>query len=316
MNILITGGAGFIGTHLTKALLDKGHCVNVIDNLSTSDESNIHEFEANPRYRFFNANLTENNDDFNLDFLIEDCDVIYHLASIVGVSLVDKEPHKTIKDNLQLALHIFPLAEKYNKKVVFTSTSEVYGDLESGSSGFSEDQTLHIKPPTKLRWGYACTKLAQEFLIHSYNFPFVIARLFNVVGPKQKGDFGMVLPRFVKWAKNNDIIKIYGDGNQTRCFCHIKDCITVMYDMGIYNECDGHIVNIGNDSEITINELAEKVIKYTGSKSEIIKIPYKAEFSKQHEDILRRVPNINKLKNLLGYTPKYTLDDIIKDMCE
>lgn len=315
MKILITGGAGFIGTHLTKALLDKGHCVNVIDNLSTGDEANTYEFLSDPRYRFFNANLIENPEDFSLDRLVEDCDVIYHLASLVGVSLVDKEPHKTIKDNLQIALLLFPLAEKYNKKVVFTSTSEVYGDLV-GEGGFSEDQPLQIKPPTKLRWGYACTKLAQEFLIHSYNFPFVVARLFNVVGPKQKGEFGMVLPRFVKWAKNNEDIKIYGDGNQTRCFCHINDCINIMYDMGIYNECNGQIVNIGNDVEVTINELAEKVIKRTCSKSKIVRIIYEQEFSKQHEDIVRRVPNITKLRNLLGYVPKYSLDDILKDMCE
>lgn len=315
MNILITGGAGFIGTHLTKALLDKGHSVNSIDNLSTGDERNIQEFISNPKYRFFNANLTELPLDFSLDSLVEDCDVIYHLASLVGVSLVDKEPHKTIKDNLQIALLLFPLAEKYKKKVVFTSTSEVYGDLLA-EGGFSEDQPLQIKPPTKLRWGYACTKLTQEFLIHSYNFPFVVARLFNVVGPKQKGDFGMVLPRFVKWAKNNEDIKIYGDGNQTRCFCHIKDCTNILYDMGIYNECDGHIINIGNDAEVSINHLANKVIQHTGSSSEILRIPYKVEFSKHHEDILRRVPNISKLKKLLGYVPRYSLDDILKDMCE
>lgn len=313
MRILITGGAGFIGAHLTKELLDKGHSVICLDNFFTGDKDNLSEFNQNSRFELYQVDLAQPLYSFNLEEAIKSCDLIYHLASIVGVSLVDKEPHRTIKENLEIALKLFPLAEKYNKKVVFTSTSEVYGELNL-RNGFREDQPLQIKPPTKLRWGYACTKLTQEFLIHSYNFPFVIARLFNVVGPKQKGDFGMVLPRFINWAKNNEDIVVYGSGEQTRCFCHINDCISVLYEMGVYDECDGEIVNIGNDSEVSIMTLAKKVISLTNSSSKIVKVPYENDFSNNHEDIIRRVPNLEKLKKLLGYSPKYSLNDIILDM--
>jgi len=314
LKVLITGGAGFIGTHLTKEFLNmKNAEVIAIDDLSTGNEDNIKEFYKNDNYSFYRVDLTKPLLSFDLDTAVKECDLIYHLASVVGVDLVDKEPHKTIKDNLEIALLLFPLAEKYNKKVVFTSTSEVYGDLMA-PGGFHENQPLQIKPPTKLRWGYACTKLTQEFMLYSYNFPFVVARLFNVVGPLQSGDFGMVLPRFVKWAKNNEDIKLYGTGKQTRCFCHIKDCVNVLYEMGVWNECDREIINIGTNEEVSMEDLAIRVKSLTKSKSEIVYVPYEKDFSNQHEDIMRRVPNITKLGIKLGYEPSRNLDDIIKDM--
>jgi len=313
LKILITGGAGFIGTHLTAEFLNNRHLVTAIDDLSTGDRGNTANFDGDPNYNFYQANLAKPLISLDLEKMVEESDIVYHLASVVGVALVDKEPHRTIRDNMEMALKLFPLVEKYKKKLVFTSTSEVYGDL-ADSEVFKEDQTLQIKPPTNLRWGYAATKLTQEFLLHSYNFDFVVARLFNVVGPLQKSEFGMVLPRFIDWAKKGEDIKIYGDGKQTRCFCHIDYCSKILYEMGLFHECDGQIVNIGTNEEVTIEELAIKVKEITKSSSKIVKIPYADEFSNQHEDIIRRIPCTDKLIKLLGIAPKQSLEDIIKDM--
>ena len=313
MNILITGGAGFIGTHLTKMFLSKGYTVVAVDDLSTGDEKNISEFLTNKKYSFHQSNLAAPLLDFDLDTAVKECDVIYHLASIVGVALVDREPHKTLFANMEMALKLFPIIEKYNKKLVFTSTSEVYGEAMT-EAGFDENMTLQIKPPTKLRWGYASTKLTQEFLVHSYNFPFVIARLFNIVGPKQKGDFGMVLPRFINWAKNNQDIVLYGTGLQTRCFCHIDFCTRALFEMGVFKECVGEIINIGSNEETSMESLAQEVIRITGSSSRIVRVPYDQDFSDQHEDIMRRVPNTTKLHKLLGIENPNTLKNIIEDM--
>lgn len=307
LRVLVTGGSGFIGSHIIDKLLSKGHAVTSIDNYATGSEDNL---KSHPKLSIVDRDLTMISY-ASLEDLVINSDVIYHLASVVGVALVDEIKDAGMHLNLAMATKLFPLIEKHQKKLIFTSTSEVYGDRKSMCF---EDEALTIGSPTKLRWSYACTKLMQEFMIHSYSFPFVIARLFNVTGPRQSADYGMVLPKYVKAAKEGKPLKVYGDGQQTRCFCHIKDCTEVLYEVGVFNECDGEIINIGTDEEIRIENLAQKVLELSGKSNPIKYVPYEEEFSRQHADIQKRVPSTYKLEKLLGYTSKYSLDEIIKDM--
>jgi len=306
LKVLITGGAGFIGSHLIDKLLEKGHEVTSFDTCRTGSMDNLQDHSN--LFKIW-GDITESPQDLEIE--IKKCDVVYHLASIVGVGLVDEMPDAGMHLNMRMAETLFPLIEKYQKKLVFTSTSEVYG---SRREKCLEDAELTIGTPTKLRWSYACSKLMQEFMIHSYSFPFVIARLFNVTGPRQSWKFGMVLPKFIKAVKENKDLTVFGDGKQTRCFCHIKDCTNVLYEMGVYNECDGEIVNIGTSEEISIKDLAEKVNNLSEKPSKINYVSYEKEFSKQHADIFKRVPDVSKMNKLLGYRTKWDLTDIIKDM--
>jgi len=307
LKILVTGGAGFIGSHLVDKLLEKGQQVTVLDTFQTGSEDNL---IAHKNLKIINQDLALIPLSTLEDIIIES-DIVYHLASVVGVALVDEIKDAGMHTNLIMATKLFPIIEKYQKKLVFTSTSEVYG---SRNYPCNENHYLTVGPPTKLRWSYACAKLMQEFMIHSYSFPFVIARLFNVTGPRQSWKYGMVLPKFIRAVKAGEPLKVYGSGEQTRCFCHIKDCTEVLYEMGIYRECDGEIVNIGTAEEISMKKLAEKVIRLSKSNSVIDYVPYEKEFSKQHDDIFQRVPDVHKMKLLLGYETKLFLDDIIQDM--
>jgi UDP-glucose 4-epimerase len=298
MKYLILGGAGFIGTHLSKQLLDDGHDVVVVDSCVTSSA---------PSYgvKFYNADIQYFD---QLEQLISDSDVVYFLAGSVGVKHVVENPHSTLVNNIGLAMHLVPLVAKYNKLLMFSSTSEVYGN-----GPFSEDNDLSIGPPSNLRWGYASAKLATEFLIASSGVPYRIFRFFNITGPGQLGDFGMVLPRFVSAAKSNSDIVVYGDGTQYRSFCHIADAVNMMRQ--IESAADG-VYNIGNDDPITIIELAEKVKQVTGSASNILLKPLTQVYAKNSGDIHKRIPNLTKLRNTIDYKITKTLEDIIKDIAD
>lgn len=310
MNYLILGGAGFIGQNLTRALfnLKERHVgVTVIDNLKTSTREGIEEFKRYKNlYRFVEADLTTiNNEEFLK--IARKHDKIFMLAGSVGVEYIDKHPSETLFNNLALANKLIPLFQELrNRHVTFASTSEIYGE-----GPFNEEANASIGPSSKLRWGYASAKLTTEFMIRASEFPFSIVRFFNVVGPGQLGDYGMVLPRFINAAKNNEDIIVYGDGTQVRSFCHVNDAIQALIKV---SDTNGELFNIGNDTPITIKELAEKVIEISGSQSKIQLVPYDQAFSKHHGDIHKRVPDLTKIKSMIGYEPKLDLDTIIKDM--
>lgn len=293
MKILLLGGAGFIGTHLAKRFLRDKHTVTIIDSLETSS---LPDYRVN----FIKGDIAT----MELDSFLEVCDIVYYLAGSVGVEYIDKNPSSTLFNNIALMSKLIPLFEKHQKKVIFSSTSEVYGE-----GPFKEDNNLSIGSPDKLRWGYACVKLMTEFMIKASTFPSVIVRFFNVVGPGQSSAYGMVIPRFIEAAKTGKNLIVYGDGMQVRSFCHIKDAINAL----ILLQDEEGIYNIGNNTPTSIGKVAKEVIKLADTPSIIEYRPYNQDFSKHHEDIYYRVPNLKKLQSL-GYISKYNLQDIIKDM--
>lgn len=308
MNHLILGGAGFIGQNLTKALFNqklRQTGVTVIDNLSTSKFDKTQFAQYKNLYRFIEGDLTSMTKNELLE-IVRKHDKIWFLAGSVGVEHIDKNPHDTLMNNVKLAHNLLPFFKEAKRHVVFTSTSEVYGE-----GPFEESSNAHIGSSDKLRWGYASSKLTTEFMIRSSGVPYTILRLFNVTGAGQIGDFGMVLPRFVEAAKSGQDLIVYGSGDQVRSFCHIKDATKAMLKT---SEIAGELFNIGNDNPITINDLAKRVIEISGSSSKILHVPYEKAFSKNHGDIDRRVPNLDKLKRFTEYVPEHNLDDIIKEM--
>ncbi len=296
MKYLLLGGAGFIGTHLAKQLIAEGHEVTIIDSLVTSSKP---DYPVN----FIHMDIRKL---INIDHYIRHTDVVYFLAGSVGVSHIDQHPRETLTNNLELMSLLVPIFEREQKKVIFSSTSEVYGE-----GPFAEDNNLSIGPPSKLRWAYAAAKLMTEFAIAGSTFPYTIVRFFNVTGPGQIGTHGMVLPRFIEAAKNNLPLTIYGDGEQVRSFCHVADAVAYLR---ILENINGEIFNLGAGTPVTIKQLAERVIELSGSKSEIQYVPYADAFSKHHGDISKRIPDLTKLKYMTSYLPQYELDDIIKDM--
>ena len=304
------GGAGFIGQHLTKALFSQKERhvgVTVIDNLKTSTRQCIESFkEYKNLYRFVEADLTTI-DDAEFLKIARKHDKIFHLAGSVGVENVDKHPSETLFNNLALANKLIPLFQQLrNRHVTFSSTSEIYGE-----GPFHEEANASIGPSSKLRWGYASAKLTTEFMIRASTFPYTIVRFFNVVGPGQLGDYGMVLPRMIDSAKNNKDIVVYGNGEQVRSFCHAQDAVSALIKL---SDTTGELFNIGNDEPVSINQLAQRVIDLSGSNSKIEVVPYEKAFSKHHGDIYKRVPDLTKIKAAINYQPVYSLDDIIKDM--
>ena len=310
-HILVTGGAGFIGSHLVERLLADGRLVVVIDDLSTGTITNLAAVKSRPGLRIIQARVS---DCTELTDLVSGAEAIYHLAAAVGVELVLKEPVRTIRTNLQETAAILDAASEARVPVVLTSTSEVYG--KSGKERFSEEDDLLIGSPTQLRWSYACSKLMDEFLAlacaRERGLPVVVARLFNTVGPRQTGRYGMVLPRFVAAAKAGETLRVFGDGRQTRCFCHVADAVEALVRLQGCREAMGQVVNVGSTEEISIGELAKLVVKLLDSRSPIQLVPYSDAYASGFEDMQRRRPSVDRLEKLTGFRPGIGLAEAIK----
>lgn len=309
--MLITGGAGFIGSHLSEALLKEGHDVYIIDDLSTGSIQNIGHLKSNKRFHcafdtIMNFPVLSN--------LVEQCDVIFHLAASVGVRLIVDNPVRTLETNIRGTELVLETAAKKNKLVMLASTSEVYG--KNNGAPFKEDSDIVLGPTVKSRWGYACSKLAGEFLGLAYHkekgLPVIIVRLFNTIGPRQIGTYGMVVPRFVKQAINGESLTVYGDGTQTRSFIYVGDVVRALMNLSKTQKAIGEIFNIGNPQEVSIINLAKRIIELSGSKSMIEFIPYEKAYTEGFEDIVRRVPDISKVNKLIGFTPEIKLGDALK----
>ncbi len=313
MRALITGGAGFIGSHLTEFLLEQGFKkITIIDNLSTGTRENITNIIRNNKVEFIKGNIINCR---LLERAIKNVDIIFHLAAVVGVKLVLEEPVKTIVTNINGTERVLSIAQKYNRKVIIASTSEVYG--KGVKVPFSENDDILIGPTTRNRWSYACSKAIDEFLSLAYfqekKLPVVIVRLFNTVGPRQSERYGMVLPNFVKQALTGRDITVYGDGMQTRSFCHVLDVVSALHKLALTDKAVGEVFNVGNDEEISIKELAERVKRQANSSSEIVFLPYSKVYGTGFDEISRRIPDITKLKQTVGFVPKYSINDIIID---
>ncbi len=320
MNILITGGAGFIGSHLAEAILDRGHEVYLIDNLSTGRLENIEGIKKNPRCHVVIDSVLNGG---VMNELAGKCDEIYHLAAAVGVRLIMENPVETIETNVSGTEVVLTMANLFKRKVLITSTSEVYGkamDIKDGGGTLSEENDLLMGPTSKRRWAYACSKALDEFLALAYHdakgLPVIITRLFNTVGPRQTGRYGMVIPTFVKSALLGKPLGVFGSGNQSRSFTHVADVVGAMVALMECPDAIGQIVNIGSGEEITINELAQKIIASTRSGSTIEHIPYERVYGPGFEDMERRCPDLTKIRGLIGYVPKRNIDDIIRSVIE
>jgi UDP-glucose 4-epimerase len=310
VHALITGGAGFIGCHLSEALLDAGHQVLVLDNLSTGSIDNISHLKGRQGFEYF---IDSVDNEPLLAELIDRSDVVFHLAAAVGVKLIVEQPVYTIETNVHGTEVVLKHANKKKKLVVIASTSEVYGKSEDVP--FREDSDLVLGPTPKHRWAYACSKAIDEFLALAYwkerKLPVIIVRFFNTVGPRQSGQYGMVIPNFVRQALAGEPITVFGDGRQQRSFTHVADVVGALLKLVEEPRAIGQVINIGNMQEVTIEQLAERVRDLAGSKSPIKFIPYDQAYESGFEDMPRRVPDLTKVRDLIGYETKNTLDDIL-----
>jgi UDP-glucose 4-epimerase len=310
LHYLITGGAGFIGSHLAERLLDRGEKVVLLDNLSTGSMENIRHLKGSSRMEY-HLDAIENR--HLLAELVDDADVIVHLAAAVGVRLIVESPVRTIETNVNGTQMILEAASKKRKLVLTASTSEVYG--KSSQVPFREDADLVIGPTNKGRWSYAASKALDEFLALSYwkekKVPVIVARLFNTVGPRQTGRYGMVMPNFVKQALENEPISVYGDGKQSRCFCDVRDTVEGLIRLMDRDGAVGEVVNVGNTEEISIEGLARMVKERTKSTSPVVYVPYDQAYEPGFEDMMRRVPSVEKLHALTGFRPKTPLTEMI-----
>ncbi len=315
MKALITGGAGFIGSHLAEELLNRGDMVYVIDDLSTGRLENIEHLMDSPR---FNIAVETILNETVMDRLVSECDIIYHLAAAVGVELIVNKPVEVIERNILGTEMVLKLASRYLKSVVITSTSEIYG--KSDKVPFNENDDRVLGPTTKSRWSYSSSKAIDEFLALAYNkekrLDVVVVRLFNTVGPRQTGQYGMVIPRFVVQALKGEPITVYGDGKQMRCFAYVKDVVEAIINLAHHKEAFGEIFNVGNDEPVTILELAQRIKTKTNSTSEIVFVPYGEAYEEGFEDMRIRTPDLTKIKALIGYDPKYKLDMILDKVIE
>jgi UDP-glucose 4-epimerase len=313
MRVLITGGAGFIGSHLCDAVLERGDLVHIVDDLSTGCVDNIAHLRDHPRFSYTIGGVGQRS---LLAELIDDCDVVFHLAAAVGVKLIVQSPVRTIQNNIFGTEVVLSLAEKKRKRVLIASTSEVYG--LSQQVPFREDGPLVLGATTKGRWSYACSKATDEFLALAYwrehRLPTIIARLFNTVGPRQTGRYGMVVPTFVKQALAGRPITVHGDGTQSRCFTHVADVVSALISLMDHPAAIGEVVNVGSSEEVTIEELARRVKSLTGSSSPIVHVPYSEAYEAGFEDMPRRVPDITKVARMIGFRPSRNLDQILRDV--
>ncbi len=311
MKILITGGAGFIGSHLSEKLLDSGHTVAIIDNLSTGSLANISHLISNEKFSFTIDTILNQT---TMERLVKDCDQIYHLAAAVGVKYIIDNPLLSLRTNITGTEIVLEMANKYKKKVLITSTSEIYGKSENVPFKEEDDRLLgstHIS-----RWSYSSAKAIDEFLSLAYyrekKLPVVIVRCFNTVGPRQTGQYGMVIPKFVKNALLDHPITIFGDGEQSRCFADVQDVTDGLIKLMAEKKAEGEIFNIGNTEEVKIKDLAQLIKDMTGSNSRIEFIDYADAYEEGFEDMMRRVPDISKIKEFVGYEPQYNLDKILE----
>ena len=311
--VLVTGGAGFIGSHLVQRLLSDGYSVSIIDDFSTGNRANLKSVAANPALRIIESKVSECAE---LSAIVANIQSIYHLAAAVGVELVVKSPIHTIQTNLRETEAILEAASRSGVPILLTSTSEVYG--KSPNAAFSESDDLVIGPPHLGRWSYACSKLMDEFLAMAYarerGLPVIIARLFNTVGPRQTGEFGMVLPRFVAAAKAGLPLRVFGDGSQKRCFCYVLDTVEALVRMQNCPSTRGEVFNVGSTEEISIKGLAEMVIEILGAKSPIEFIPYSEAYATGFEDMQRRRPVVQKLASKIQFQPGTPLRQIVELM--
>lgn len=315
MKVLITGGAGFIGSHLVEALLKRKDEVFVIDDLSTGCMENIAHLLNNENFHFIKDTIMN---ELVMEKLVRNCDIVYHLAAAVGVKYILDNPLKSMNINIKGTEIVLDLASRYHKKILIASTSEVYGKNTSAVFPETADSVLGS---TKIsRWSYACAKAMDEFLGLAYarekSLPVVIVRFFNTVGPRQTGRYGMVIPRFVSNALNNLPIPIHGDGKQTRSFTFVGDVVNGIVALMDHPEAAGDVFNIGNPNGITIEDLGKKIKEMTGSKSELVYIPYNQAYGEGFEDMRYRVPDISKIHGLVGFTPKVSLDEILNKVIE
>jgi nucleoside-diphosphate-sugar epimerase len=315
MKVLITGGAGFIGSHLAEAHLKRGDEVYIIDDLSTGSMENVSRIKGLSNFQYYLDSVTNHQ---LMAELVDLCDAVYHLAAAVGVRLIVESPVKTIETNIRGTEVVLHHAAKKRKRVLITSTSEVYGKRDRVP--FSEDDDLVMGATDKGRWSYACSKAIDEFLAIAYwkekKVPTVIARLFNTVGPRQTGRYGMVIPNFVRQALKGEDITVYGDGSQSRCFSHVSDVVGALIRLIESQEAVGEVYNIGSDREVTVLELAERVKSLTGSDSKIVFVPYDQAYEEGFEDMLRRVPDLSKIHNLIDYQPTFELDEILESVID
>ena len=310
---LITGGAGFVGSHLAEQLLERGYEITILDDLSTGNFDNVGHLESRDDVTLlidtvFNESLVED--------LIRSHDVVFHLASAVGVKLVIEQPVKTIQTIVGGTEIVLRYCSRFRKRVLITSTSEVYG--KGTSIPFREDDDVVTGATSKHRWAYACSKALDEFLALAHwretRLPVAVVRMFNTVGPRQTGKYGMVVPRFVQAAMRNEPITIHGDGQQTRCFGHVTDVVEALVTIIETPECQGQVINVGNDQEISMTDLARRVVELTNSRSKLTYIPYDEVYGDGFEDMQRRVPCIDRLKKLTGHEMKRDLDTIVRDV--
>lgn len=310
---MITGGAGFIGSHLADAYLERGDEIYIIDDLSTGSIENIQHLKSHPNFHY---TIDSVHNTPVVAELVDQCDVIFHLAAAVGVKLIVESPVRTIETNVRGTEVVLNLANKKKKKVLVASTSEVYG--LSTEVPFREDGNLVMGATTKGRWSYACSKAIDEFLALAYwrekRLPTIVVRLFNTVGPRQTGQYGMVIPTFVKQALAGRPLTVYGDGEQTRCFGYVGDVVEALVRLMDHTEAVGQVFNIGSSEEVTIRQLAERIKELTQSESEIVLVPYDEAYEEGFEDMPRRVPDVSKISALVGFKPKMMLDGILQSV--